>query len=261
MLRSHGIELTLAGGETADLGDLVRTIVVDSTLFARVKRAAAITTHTILPGDIIVGLSSTGRASFETSENSGIGSNGISLARHALIAKKYAEKYPEILDETTDPKVAYQGSSDLFSTPAGSSMPLVEALLSPTRTYAPILKRVIGELKGELHGAVHCSGGGQTKVLRFGKNCRYIKDSLFACPPLFSLIQSSLNVPWNEMYSVFNMGHRMELFVPENRFPIIRDIAASYNIEAKRIGYVEQGDGSNSVEIRSPHGTFSYRLS
>jgi phosphoribosylformylglycinamidine cyclo-ligase len=261
ILHSHGVPITLAGGETADVGDLVRTVIVDSTLFARVKKSVAINTHAIQTGDCIIGLSSTGKATFETKENSGIGSNGITLARHALIPNKYATKYPEILDEGVSASIAYRGTAtDLFAQLPGSSLSYIEALLSPTRTYAPLVKQVHQELGKELHGAIHCSGGGLTKILRFGKNKRYIKNNLFPTPPLFLEIQRSLSVPWNEMYSVLNMGHRMELVVPHNRVQIIQDIAASYNIEARAIGYVEEGNGNSSVQVSSAHGIFEYTL-
>ncbi len=258
LLSTQGVPIVLAGGETADMGDLIRTLVLDSTLFARVKRTHAISTDAILPGDIIIGLSSTGTALYETEPNSSVGSNGFTLARHALIARKYSDKYPEILDPGIDPAIAYRGSHDLFSSPPPLSTSIAKSLLSPTRTYAPILKLLHQELGKDLHGAIHCSGGGQTKILRFGRNVHYVKDSLFECPPVFQLIQQSLSVPWREMYSVFNMGHRMEIILNEKHAPNVIAAAKGFGIEAKPIGHVQAGNGSNSLTIKSPYGTFDY---
>ena len=260
LLAEHGIEIQMAGGETADLGDLVRTLVVDSTLFARVKRAEAISTDAIAAGDIIIGLSSTGQSRHEPRENSGIGSNGITLARHAVLPRRYAEKYPEILDPRIDPAVAYAGSHELFTTPSPLSMNVAEALLSPTRSYAPVIRSVLKEVGREVHGIVHCSGGGQSKALRFGKSVRYVKDNLFPIPPIFQLIQQSGQIPWSEMYTVFNMGHRMELMLPPQYEKTIIDIASSFGIEAKRIGHIEKSAGANEVKLTSAVGNFNYSL-
>ena len=259
-LAEHGVKIDLSGGETADLGDLVRTIVVDSTLFARVKKSEVISTDSIEDGDIIIGLSSTGQASYEDKENSGLGSNGYTLARHALIASKYAEKYPEIVDPSLSSDDTYQGKLDLFDPVPGLSLNLAEALLSPTRSYAPVIKKAAKTLGNDIHGIIHCTGGGQGKNLRFGINKRYIKDNLFKTPAIFELIQSSADVPWKEMYTVFNMGHRIEIICPESRAQEVIDISKSFNIDAQQVGYVKDLEGQNEVVIRSEYGEFIYNL-
>ncbi len=260
MLNEHGIEITMAGGETADVGDLTQTLIVDSTLFARVRRSAAISTNAVETGDVIVGLSSTGQASYESKPNSSMGSNGITLARHALVASKYLDRYPEILDPGAAGEFTYSGKLDLFAEPAGLGSSVIAALLSPTRTYAPIIKVLAAELPGQIHACIHCSGGGQTKVIRFGQNKTYVKDNLFECPPLFSLIQGSLSVPWEEMYSVFNMGHRMEIICPAATAEQVIAISKRFNVAAQVIGRVEDGPktGGNAVVIESPNGVFEY---
>ncbi|MEZ4753859.1 MAG: AIR synthase-related protein [Bdellovibrionota bacterium] len=259
-LVEHGVNINLCGGETADLGDLVRTIVIDSTLFARVKKSEAISTDAIQSGDVIIGLSSTGQASYEEKENSGLGSNGYTLARHALIASKYAEKYPEIVDPSLSAKEIYQGKLDLLDPLPNLSLNLAEALLSPTRSYAPIIRETTLKLGNQVHGIIHCTGGGLSKNLRFGKNKCYIKDNLFTTPPIFELIQKSMNVPWKEMYTVFNMGHRIEIILPENSAQTVIDIAKSFGVDAQKVGYVEDSDGANEVMIQSEYGEFAYRL-
>ncbi|MDC0357323.1 AIR synthase-related protein [Oligoflexia bacterium] len=258
-LNQLGITIKMSGGETADLGDLVRTIVIDSTLFARVKKAHAITTDNITAGDIIVGLSNTGQATYETEPNSGLGSNGFTLARHALIANKYLDKYAEIADPSLGADKAYQGQWDLFDTPQPLEANVAKTLLSPTRTYAPIIKRVNSELGQHVHGIIHCTGGGQTKITGFGKAKHYVKNSLFNPPPVFALIQSTLNVPWRDMYAVFNMGHRMEIVCPAEHLKVICDIAKEFNIDAQQIGYVEGGGAHNSLLIETAHGKFEYQ--
>ena len=257
-LHSLGISISLGGGETADIGDLVRTVVIDSTLFGRVKREQAISTSRIATGDAIIALQGSGRTSYENEPNSGIGSNGFTLARHALISKRYCEKYPEILDPRIGPALAYRGTHDLFDSPAPLETSLIKALLSPTRTYAPILREIYRELKAEVHGVIHCSGGGQTKILRFGHNKHYVKENLFPCPPIYRLIQSSLLVPWDEMFSVFNMGHRIEILCAPRRLPEIEAVARRFGIEARQIGVVCDGKGHNTLSIRSQLGEFFY---
>lgn len=259
-LKKQGIEIKTSGGETADLGDLVRTIVIDSTLFARVKREAAISTDRITDGDIIIGLSSTGKASYETKENSGLGSNGYTLARHALISAKYFEKYPEIVDPHLSKKDIYQGKLDLFEQVPGLNLNLAEALLSPTRTYAPIIKRITDKLGNSIHGIIHCTGGGLSKNLRFGINKRYVKNNLFEVPAIFKLIQETAKVPWKEMYTVFNMGHRIEIICPEENIQEVIDISNSFNIEAKQVGHVQDANGANQVDIQSNYGDFKYSI-
>jgi len=256
-LSSLGIGVSLAGGETADMGDVIRTIVIDSTMFGRVKRSSAINTHSIQDGDTIVGLSNSGQASYEDSANSSIGSNGFTLARHALIEKSYAEKYPEILDPAIAAQQAYRGKQKLFDSPSPLKETIASALLSPTRTYAPVIKSALKELQSEVHGIIHCSGGGQSKALRFGNKKRFVKDNFFPIPPVFELIQNNLDVPWREMYTVFNMGHRMEVIVPKDRAKAVVDVASSFGIEGKIVGYIEDAV-ANSVVLKTPHGTFEY---
>ncbi len=257
-LQGLGIPIVLGGGETADVGDLVRTVVVDSTIFGRVRRENAISTSRIASGDIIIALQGTGQTTYETEPNSSIGSNGFTLARHALISKKYCEKYPEILDPRIDPALAYRGVHDLFDTPAPLEISIAKALLSPTRTYAPILQAVFRELKSEIHGVLHCSGGGQTKCLRFGRGKHYIKENLFPCPPIYKVIQSSLQVPWEEMFSVFNMGHRIEIICNSAHLTTIEAIVKSFGIEARQIGVVHDGKEHNTLTIKSQFGEFFY---
>lgn len=258
LLAAHGVAIELCGGETADLGDVVRTLVVDSTLFARVRRDGAISADRIAAGDIIIGLSSSGQAAYEKTPNSGIGSNGLTLARHALISARYAERYPEICDPGLRKEDTYRGRHDLFEEPAGLGTSIAQALLAPTRSYAPVIKRLQAELPGGLHGVIHCTGGGQTKILRFGRGKHYVKDALFACPPIFRLIQEGMDVPWAEMYAVFNMGHRMEIVCAERDASTVIAAAAEYKIEARRIGYVEESAGGNTLAIESEFGRFDY---
>jgi phosphoribosylformylglycinamidine cyclo-ligase len=260
MLADNGIHIALCGGETADLGDLVRTIVVDSTLFARVRKESVVKCDKAVDGDVLIGISSTGQANYEDSPNSGIASNGLTLGRHALIKRSYAEKYPEIIDPALDLSESYCGESNLFDSPDPLTTTLADAITSPTRTYAPIIKKICEECGPNIHGMFHLTGGGQTKPVRFGSQLRYVKDNLFDCPPVFRLIQSTLNVPWQEMYAVFNMGHRIEIACPESEAHTIIDISSSYGLEAKQIGYVERFENTgNEVQVKSPHGTFEYR--
>lgn len=258
-LRAHGIHITLAGGETADTGDLIRTIVVDSCLFARVKKQVAISTDSIQPGDCIVGLSSTGQASYEETLNSGIGSNGITLARHALINQQYALRYPEILDTHGDQSMKYQGTHNLFDEPSVLGMTVAEALASPTRTYAPVIKQITERCGSEVHGLIHCTGGGQTKICRFGPGMHYRKNALFPIPPIFKLIQKELSVPWEEMYAVFNMGHRLEVICSPESAETVIDTARSFSIDAQIIGRVEKSlTDRNQVTLQTEQGEFHY---
>lgn len=257
-LRQFGIHITMAGGETADMGDVIRTVVVDATLFARVKRANAISTDRMSNGDCIIGLSSSGKTIYEKKENSGIGSNGLTLARHALIHNSYVKKYPEIVDPGVAHDTAHQGRHSLLDTPPGMSQTVLEALSSPTRTYAPVIKVVAEELGEALHACIHCSGGGQTKISRFGRNMSYVKDNLFVVPPVFSLIQEAMKVPWQEMYTVFNMGHRMELVCVEKAAQQVLAICSNFGLDAKVVGHVEESQSGNSVKLKTPYGEFFY---
>ncbi len=240
-LRSMGIGIYATGGETADVGDLVRTIIVDSTVTCRMKRSDVIDNANIRPGDVIVGLSSCGTASYEQRYNGGMGSNGLTSARHDVFAKYLAEKYPESYDHAVPDELVYSGTKRLTDAIEELGINAGELVLSPTRTYAPVIRKVLDELRHEIHGMVHCTGGAQTKVLHFiSDNCRVVKDNLFAVPPLFRLIQKESGTDWREMYKVFNMGHRMELYVHPDIAPRIIDISRSFNIDAQVIGYVEE---------------------
>jgi len=256
-LRSMGIGIYATGGETADVGDLVRTIIVDSTVTCRMKRSDVIDNANIRPGDVIVGLSSCGTASYEQRYNGGMGSNGLTSARHDVFAKYLAEKYPESYDHAVPDELVYSGTKRLTDAIEDLGLNAGELVLSPTRTYAPVIRKVLDELRHEIHGMVHCTGGAQTKVLHFiSDNCRVVKDNLFAVPPLFRLIQKESGTDWREMYKVFNMGHRMELYVHPDIAPRIIDISRSFNIDAQVIGYVEEG--SKSLTIASEFGTYNY---
>lgn len=259
-LHELGIDIKLCGGETADVGDLVRTIIIDSTLFARVKKKNIIDTLNIQSGDIIVGLSSTGKASYEKEENSGLGSNGYTLARHALISKEYATRYTEILDPTLDAKLSYQGKWSIFESPAPLSQSIAKSLLSPTRSYAPLVKQIANELKKELHAVIHCTGGGQTKLIRFGKNKHYVKDQMFPVPPVCKLIAQSLGLSKRELYTVFNMGHRMEIIIPPQQLQTVIDIANSFSIDAQAVGFVEDSQGDNFLTIKTDGESLNFEL-
>lgn len=266
LLSSLGVHITLAGGETADCGDIVRTLLVDAVITGRILRNRLIDTGNIKPGDVIIGLSSTGQATYETRQNSGIGSNGLTLARHALLSHEYVKKYPEILAPELQTPVTYQGPFLFHAEPSELGMSLGEALLSPTRTYAPLLSALSSELGSQIHGVIHNTGGGQTKVLRFGKGKRYVKNALFDVPPLFLLVQQHGGVPWKEMYQVFNMGHRLEIYSEEKFVSQVRALAHSFQIEAKVIGHVEKLAGSesdlaqNRLHLETPYGSFDYDL-
>jgi len=256
-LRDLGIEIYSTGGETADVGDLVRTVIVDSTVTARIPRNQVISNENIITGDIIIGLSSFGQASYEQEYNGGMGSNGLTSARHDVFSSVYRNKYPEAYDPAIPKEMVFSGSKLLTDPVEGTPLDAGKLVLSPTRSYAPIIKALLKEERDRIHGMVHCSGGGQTKILHFLDQFRIVKDSLFDEPPLFQLIQKESNTSWREMYQVFNMGHRFELYVPEEIADDIIEVAESFNVSAKVIGYV--ADASRpEVVIRSKHGEFVY---
>lgn len=259
-LKEQNIEISLSGGETADCGDLIRTLLVDAVVGGRIKKENLINTNNIIPGDVIVGISSTGKASYEEKENSGVASNGLTLARHSLISKQYVRDYPEILDPAVNPDYAYRGPFKLSDRPDGLGMSIGEALLSPTRTYVPILAKIYKALGKEVHGVIHQTGGGLTKVLRFGKNNRYVKNNLFEVPPLFKLIQEHGAVSWQEMYQVFNMGHRIEVYLPMDSASEVIKIANQFGLAAKQVGHVEKSKDKNEVVVESKNGVFEYTL-
>ena len=259
MLREHGIEIYSTGGETADVGDLVRTVIVDSTVIARMRRDQVISNERIQPGDVIVGLASFGQATYETTYNGGMGSNGLTSARHDVLAHYLADKYPESFDPAIDKSLIYSGSkrlTDVVSTDK-ESVTVGQLILSPTRTYAPIAKVLLDELRPYIHGMVHCSGGAQTKVLHFVDNLHITKDNLFPIPPLFRLIQAESGTSWQEMYKVFNMGHRLEIYLPEAHAQRVVDISKSFGVDAQVIGRVEAYAGKR-VTITSEVGRFIY---
>lgn len=257
MLRQHGLNIISTGGETADVGDLVRTIIVDSTVTARMKRSDVIDNATIRAGDVIVGLASYGQASYEDSYNGGMGSNGLTSARHDVFANAYAKKYPESFDNNVPFNLVYSGKYKLTDSVPGIDVNIGKLVLSPTRTYAPVLIEVFKNLRKHIHGLVHCSGGAQTKVLHFIDNLHVIKDNLFEPPPLFNLIQEASGTDWKEMYKVFNMGHRMEVYLAKEHAHQVIDIATHFNIDAKIIGRVEAAD-KKQVTLKGEHGTFEY---
>ncbi len=256
-LRSLGLGIWSTGGETADLGDLVRTIVVDSTVVARVRRSEIVSNHNIKNGDLIVGLASYGKTTYEKEYNSGIGSNGLTSARHDVFAHYLAKKYPESFDTGLPSDVVYSGSLSLTDIPAGFDMDYGKMVLSPTRTYAPVIKEVLANLPDKIHGMIHCSGGGQTKVMNFVDNIHIIKDNMHSVPPLFRIIQEQSGTPWNEMYRVFNMGHRFEIYVDEKNASSVIDIAKGFNLEARVVGHCEASDRKR-LTILSEFGRFEY---
>ena len=252
-----GVGIYATGGETADVGDLVRTIIVDSTVTCRMKRKDVINNANIQPGDVIVGLASFGQATYEDRYNGGMGSNGLTSARHDVFAKYLAEKYPESYDHAVPNELVYSGSRRLDDKIEGVEVNAGQLVLSPTRTYAPVIKRILDIHRQNIHGMVHCTGGAQTKVLHFvNDNCKVIKDNMFAIPPLFKTIQEESHTDWKEMYKVFNMGHRMEIYVSPEHAQEIIDISKSFNIEAQIIGHIEEGE--KSLTIKSEFGTFNY---
>lgn len=255
-LRAQGIGIHSTGGETADVGDLVRTIIVDSTVVCRMKRSDVISNHNIQDGDVIVGLASFGQSTYETEYNGGMGSNGLTSVRHDVFKKELAEKYPESFDPSVPSNLVYSGSKSLTED-VNAPINAGKLVLSPTRTYAPVIKQILDTHRNDIHGMVHCSGGAQTKVLHFVENVHVIKDNLFEIPPLFELIQKESSTDWKEMYKVFNMGHRMEIYVPEQVANEIIAISKSFNIEAKIVGRVEASEGKK-LTINSPYGEFIY---
>lgn len=256
-MRGYGVEIYGTGGETADVGDLVRTIIVDSTVTTRMRRADVINNADIADGDVIVGMASFGQATYETEYNGGMGSNGLTSARHDVFNKNVAEKYPETFDGKIPADLIYSGTKDLLDTVDGTDLTAGKLVLSPTRTYAPVIRRLLQEMRGEIHGMVHCTGGAQTKVMHFVENKHVIKDNMFPLPPLFKLIQEQSGTDWAEMYNVFNMGHRMEVYLPSDKAGMVIDIAREFNIDARIIGRVEDAP-ANSLTIRSEFGEFRY---
>ncbi|MBD3583585.1 AIR synthase related protein [Flavobacterium selenitireducens] len=257
-LKTFGVTIHSTGGETADVGDLVRTIIVDSTVTARMKRSAVIDNARIRPGDVIVGLESFGQATYEKSYNGGMGSNGLTSARHDVFAKYLAERYPESFDAAVPSDLVYSGNVKLTDEVEGSPIDAGKLVLSPTRTYAPIIKKILSKYYPEdIHGMVHCSGGAQTKVLHFVDNVHVVKDNLFPVPPLFRLIQQQSKTDWKEMYQVFNCGHRMELYIPEAIAEDIIYISKSFGVDARIVGRVEAFEGKK-LTISSEFGEFIY---
>lgn len=257
LLRKYGMEIHSTGGETADVGDLVRTIIVDSTVVARMRRSEVIDNSNIRPGDVIVGLASSGKATYESGYNGGMGSNGLTSARHDVFAAVYADRYPESFDPEVPVNLRYAGKQLVTDTIADVPVNIGQLVLSPTRTYAPVLLPILNEMRGSIHGIVHCSGGAQTKVLHFVDRLHIIKDNLFSIPPLFRLIHQLSGTDLREMYKVFNMGHRMELYLSESHADRVIDIAKRFNIEAQIIGRVEASD-RKCLTIRTPDGEFEY---
>ena len=255
--KNYGVNIISTGGETADVGDLVRTIIVDSTVVARMKRKDVINNKNIKPGNLIIGLSSFGKASYETEYNGGMGSNGLTSARHDVFSKLLAQKYPETYDPSIPLDLVYSGTKQLMDTIEGSDLNVGKLVLSPTRTYAPIIKLILDKFRSKISGMVHCSGGAQTKVLHFVENVHIVKDNMFALPPLFKLIQEESKTHWKEMYKVFNMGHRMELYVSSDIANEIINISESFNVNAQIIGRVESCEGKK-LTIDSEYGTFIY---
>ena len=256
-LRELGVNIISTGGETADVGDLVRTIIVDSTVTCRMRRADVIDNANICGGDVIVGLASSGQATYEKEYNGGMGSNGLTSARHDVFAKYIAEKYPETFDKNVPNGLVYSGHVALTDKVEGVPCDAGRLVLSPTRTYAPVIKKLLDAMRHKIHGMVHCSGGAQTKIMHFVEGKHVIKDNLFPIPPLFKLIQEQSGTDWKEMYKVFNMGHRMEIYLAPEDAQAVIDIAASFGIEAQIVGRVEDAP-ANKLTITSPYGTFEY---
>lgn len=256
-LRRMGIGIYPTGGETADVGDLVRTIIVDSTVTCRMRRNEVINNSNIRPGDVIVGLASSGQATYEKQYNGGMGSNGLTSARHDVFAKYLATKYPESYDKAVPDELVYSGNMRLTDKVEGAPLNAGQLVLSPTRTYAPVIKALLSKMRPRIHGMVHCTGGAQTKVLNFvGEDCRVVKDNMFPLPPLFRLIHDESGTDWKEMYMVFNMGHRMEIYVSPDDAQAVIDTAKSFNIDAQVVGHIEEGP--RSLTIKSEFGEFNY---
>lgn len=258
MLRNAGLEIYSTGGETADVGDLVRTIIVDSTVVSRMPRNEVISNHTIAEGNVILGLASYGESSYETKYNGGMGSNGLTAARHDVFHKSLAKKYPESYDHGIPEELAYSGTKQLCDQVPETNVDAGKLVLSPTRTYAPVLIPILKQYRNKIMGLVHCSGGGQTKVLHFVDHLHIIKNNLFSCPPLFKMIQEESGTPWQEMYKVFNMGHRFEIYTDEKTAQEIISIAKSFKIDAQIIGHVEKAE-RKSLTVKSEFGEFHYQ--
>jgi len=259
-LSEFGLNVVMCGGETADVGDIVKTLLIDASVFASMKREDIINAENIKAGDVIVGFASDGKASYEDEFNSGIGSNGLTLARHGVLSHAYYNKFPECYDQKLDEQFIFFGNYQLTDKIKGLSLTVGEALLSPTRTYAPLLLDVLKKYREEIHGIIHNTGGGQTKILNFGKGMTYLKNNLFKIPKIFEIIKKSSETLWKEMYQVFNMGHRMEICCDESIAKEIMDIAKKYNIESKIIGQCEKSShkNKNQLEIKSEFGSFNY---
>ena len=257
MLRDHGVGIYSTGGETADVGDLVRTIIVDSTVIGRMKRSDVVSNANIQAGDVIVGLASDGQSTYENKYNGGMGSNGLTSARHDVLAKYLATKYPESFDPSVPESLVYSGSKQLTDVVEGTDLDVGQLILSPTRTYAPVIMAILKSMRSQIHGMVHCSGGAQTKILHFVNDVHVVKDHLLPIPPLFDLIQKESGTDFKEMYQVFNMGHRMELYVSPERAEEIIQISESFGIPAQIVGHVEAFSGKK-LTIRSSFGEFIY---
>lgn len=257
-LRDLGVNAYSTGGETADVGDLVRTIIVDSTVTCRMKRKDVISNGNIRPGDVIVGLLSYGQASYEKSYNGGMGSNGLTSARHDVFGKYLATKYPESYDNAVPDELVYSGALKLTDKIAELGIDAGKLVLSPTRTYAPVIKKLLDEMRSQIHGMVHCSGGAQTKIMHFVEKMKVVKNNLFPVPPLFNIIQEQSGTDWHEMYKVFNMGHRMEIYVDSSNAQKVIEISHSFGIDAQIVGYTEASD-RNELIIESDKGRFEYR--
>ncbi|MBY9010833.1 MAG: phosphoribosylformylglycinamidine cyclo-ligase [Candidatus Lokiarchaeota archaeon] len=259
-LSEYGLNTMVCGGETADVGDIVKTLLVDASVFSSMKRKDVINASNIKDGDVIIGFASDGKASYEDDFNSGIGSNGLTLARHGLISHKYYEKYPECYDQNLDEQFIFFGNYRLTDSIKGLSLNVGKALLSPTRTYSPMLLKILNQHRKEVHGIIHNTGGGQTKILNYGEGIKYLKNNLFKLPKIFEMIQKSSETHWKEMYQVFNMGHRMELFCDESIAKDIIGVAKTFNIESKIIGQCEKVPlkKKNLLEIKSEFGSFDY---
>lgn len=256
-MRGYGVEIYGTGGETADVGDLVRTIIVDSTVTTRMRRDMVIDNANISDGDVIVGLASFGQATYESEYNGGMGSNGLTSARHDVFCKLVAERYPETFDAAIPDELVYSGTCKLLDAVAGTPLNAGKLVLSPTRTYAPVVRRLLEEMRPAVHGMVHCTGGAQTKIMHFVNGKHVVKDNLFPIPPLFDLIQKESGTDWAEMYKVFNMGHRLEVYTSPRHAQEVIDIARAFNIDARIIGHVENAE-ANHLTIQSPYGVFEY---
>lgn len=258
MLRDNGVSIISTGGETADVGDLVRTIIVDSTVTARMKKEHVFSNEQIKPGDVIVGLASFGQSTYEKEYNGGMGSNGLTSSRHDVFSNSYAKKYPESYEPSMPGELIYSGNYKLTDTIPGVPLDVGKLVLSPTRTYAPLIKKMILEIGRNIHGMIHCSGGAQTKILHFVKDLHIVKDNLFVIPPLFKIIHEESGTNWKEMYKVFNMGHRMEIYLQEDFAREVMDISSSFGIDAQIIGRVEHSDEGKKLTISGKHGEFTY---